>query len=114
MNKRILIDCLWTVKSFLSLFVLVFLSCSSLRNTNNLNNEPLYPVLEVIISEQDILAFIKEIQELKLTINNIRPVGKNIQSDDAKEFCISFNFSAVEFLNCRSQILATGLVRQMN
>lgn len=95
----------------LCLFVLYSSSCSSLRIEEKKFSEVTYLTLKVGVCEQDFIQFMKTMKELNITAIDVKPVV----DDPSMRFSVLFKFSAKDdFLLCRSEILSTGLVKQLN
>lgn len=112
MKKGIINNCQWTIKLLLCPFILVFISCTSLRNADFETHNNL--VLNVVIMENDIPIFIQRIHELNITIRNVKELVRNNPGNYIREFCISFGFSSpLDYSKYRFEILSTGMVKQI-
>lgn len=110
MIKNSLNNYLWIVQLMLGFFILFCSSCGSLRLEEEKFNEVSKPILRVVICEQDYPFFIQKIQEL-----NIKPIDMQMKVNEIEKlFWVTFRFtSKKDFVFGRSEILSTGLVKQI-
>lgn len=106
--------CFRATKLLLCLLVLVFLSCSSLKNTaGNASGIP-QRVLQVAVNERDFEEFNQKIQALGIVAVDFVPVRTDMLGDD-KEYYVMFRFNGQRsFASSCSAVMSTGVVRRIN
>lgn len=107
-------NCLQAAQLLLCLFVFGFMGCSSLKDKKRNCFESSKSLLHVVINEDDIPIFSQRMKELNINSTHVSYVVKNVEYNEGKDFCFSFQFlSPTDFLALRSEILATGLVKKI-
>ena len=103
------------VRPLLCLFMMLFFSCSSLKNTGD--NALIVPqrILQVAVKESDFEIFNQSIHELGLMALDFRIATTNMSDNGDREYHITFRFASQDsFASGCSALISTGVVRRMS